>query len=55
MKNRKLREEVVRANRDIVSAGLVLLTWGNASAVDREAGIVFGPAERPTSPVTVTF
>ncbi len=33
-----LKEAVYRANLDIVEAGLVELTWGNASAVDRDAG-----------------
>lgn len=40
MEHRELREAVVRANLDVVKAGLVLLTWGNVSAVDREAGIM---------------
>ena len=40
MKHRQLRERVLTANLDIVKAGLVLLTWGNASAIDREAGLV---------------
>ncbi len=35
-----LRGAVVQANRDIVTAGLVLLTWGNVSAIDRETGLV---------------
>lgn len=35
-----LKESVYRANLDIVEAGLVELTWGNASAVDREAGVL---------------
>ena len=35
-----LRERVYRANRDIVRAGLVVLTFGNASAVDRAAGLL---------------
>jgi L-ribulose-5-phosphate 4-epimerase len=35
-----LKEAVWKANLDLVSAGLVVLTWGNASAVDRERGIV---------------
>jgi len=34
-----LKESVHRANLDIVEAGLVELTWGNASAVDRDAGL----------------
>lgn len=36
----RLREEVCRINKEIVSAGLVTLTWGNASAVDRQAGVM---------------
>jgi len=35
-----LKEAVWQANLDIVEAGLVELTWGNASAVDREAGVM---------------
>ena len=33
-----LREQVCRANQDLAQAGLVVLSWGNASGVDREAG-----------------
>jgi len=35
-----LRESVYRANLALVEAGLVVLTWGNASAVDRAAGVM---------------
>lgn len=35
-----LKEAVWRANRDIVEARLVTLTWGNASGVDREHGVM---------------
>jgi len=35
-----LRERVLEANRAIVEAGLVVLTFGNASAVDRAAGVM---------------
>lgn len=35
-----LKEAVWKANLDIVEAGLVVLTWGNASGVDREAGVM---------------
>jgi len=35
-----LKAEVCRANKDIVQAGLVLMTWGNVSGVDRDAGVV---------------
>jgi len=36
----ELQELVFEANREIVDAGLVVLTFGNASAVDREAGVM---------------
>jgi len=36
----QLKEEVYVANMQLVQAGLVVLTWGNASGVDRERGIV---------------
>ncbi|HEY7132655.1 MAG TPA: L-ribulose-5-phosphate 4-epimerase AraD [Candidatus Limnocylindrales bacterium] len=35
-----LRDEVCRANRDLASAGLVALAFGNASGVDRAAGVM---------------
>lgn len=35
-----LKEAVWQANLDIVAAGLVELTWGNASGVDRAAGVM---------------
>ncbi len=35
-----LREEVFKANLALVDSGLVVLTWGNASAIDRESGLV---------------
>lgn len=37
---RELRERVVDANVQLVRAGLVTLTFGNASAADREAGVI---------------
>jgi L-ribulose-5-phosphate 4-epimerase len=40
MNHRELREAVCEANREISRAGLVVLTWGNASAVDRGAGVM---------------
>jgi L-ribulose-5-phosphate 4-epimerase len=36
----KLKDEVWKANRDLVKHGLVLFTWGNASGIDREKGLV---------------
>jgi L-ribulose-5-phosphate 4-epimerase len=35
-----LRERVFEANRALVRSGLVVLTFGNASGVDREAGVL---------------
>jgi L-ribulose-5-phosphate 4-epimerase len=35
-----LRQAVWKANLDIVEAGLVVLTWGNASGADRDAGVM---------------
>jgi L-ribulose-5-phosphate 4-epimerase len=35
-----LKDEVYRVNMALVEAGLVKLTWGNASGVDREAGVM---------------
>ena len=37
---RRLREEVLEANLELVRKGLVLYTFGNASGVDREHGLV---------------
>jgi L-ribulose-5-phosphate 4-epimerase len=36
----KLKAAVCQANLDLVAKGLVIETWGNASAVDRERGIM---------------
>lgn len=35
-----LKMAVWKANIDIVESGLVVMTWGNASAVDREVGVM---------------
>jgi len=37
---KKLREEVLEANLELVKRGLVLYTFGNASGVDRDQGLV---------------
>ena len=34
----ELKEKVLVANLDLVKHGLVLFTWGNVSAIDRESG-----------------
>ena len=36
----ELKERVCTANLSLVRHGLVVLTWGNASAIDRERGLV---------------
>lgn len=40
MQLRALKEEVLEANLELVRRSLVLYTWGNVSAVDRERGLV---------------
>ncbi len=35
-----LKEKVYKANLELVKNGLVLFTWGNVSAIDRESGLV---------------
>ena len=35
-----LKEQVLEANREIKRSGLVTLTWGNVSGIDREQGLV---------------
>lgn len=47
---KKLKAEVCQANLDLVAEGLVIQTWGNASAVDRAKGImVIKPSGVPYS------
>ena len=36
----QLKQQVYRANLDLVAHGLVLFTWGNVSAIDRENKLV---------------
>jgi len=36
----KLKQEVLEANLDLVKHGLVIFTWGNVSAIDREKGLI---------------
>jgi L-ribulose-5-phosphate 4-epimerase len=35
-----LKQQVLKANLALVEAGLVVLTWGNASGTDRNAGVM---------------
>ena len=37
---KELREQVFKANLELVERGLVILTWGNASGFDPESGYV---------------
>ena len=36
----QLKQQVLKANLDLVKHNLVILTWGNVSAIDRESGLV---------------
>jgi L-ribulose-5-phosphate 4-epimerase len=36
----ELKQRVCKANLDLVAHGLVIFTWGNASAIDREKGLI---------------
>lgn len=36
----ELKEKVCKANLDLVKHGLVIFTWGNVSAIDRQSGLV---------------
>ena len=36
----QLKREVCQANLDLVKAGLVIQTWGNASGIDRRRGLM---------------
>jgi L-ribulose-5-phosphate 4-epimerase len=62
MIGKALREQVANANRDLMQAGLVTLSFGNVSGVDREAGaLVIKPsgvacdAVRPEDLVVVSL
>jgi L-ribulose-5-phosphate 4-epimerase len=37
---KELKDNVCKANLDLVKHGLVIFTWGNVSAIDREKGLV---------------
>ena len=36
----ELKEQVFRANMELVRHNLVIFTWGNVSCIDREMGIL---------------
>lgn len=49
----ELKQKVFEANLQLVDYGLVVLTWGNASAIDRESGLfVIKPSGVPYSTMT---
>lgn len=55
MDHADLRERVCRANLDLFRRGLVLLTFGNVSEVDRASGIVaIKPSGTPYEGLTPT-
>ena len=44
----ELKEKVFEANLQLVKYNLVVLTWGNVSAIDREKGLeVIKPSRLP--------
>lgn len=50
---KKLKKEVYLANLELVKQGLVIYTWGNVSAIDRERGlIVIKPSGVPYEEMT---
>lgn len=49
----ELKRQVCQANLELVKSGLVLLTWGNASGIDRERGLmVIKPSGVPYAELT---
>lgn len=36
----KLKEDVFRANLELVRYGLIIMTWGNVSGIDRASGLI---------------
>lgn len=49
----ELKEQVFRANLQLVEYGLVVLTWGNVSAIDRDKGVfVIKPSGVPYGSMT---
>lgn len=49
----ELKEKVYRANLQLVEYGLVVLTWGNVSEIDRESGLfVIKPSGVPYDKMT---
>ncbi|MEM1209529.1 MAG: L-ribulose-5-phosphate 4-epimerase AraD [Planctomycetota bacterium] len=59
MRHETLREQVCDANLRLVDEGLVTLTWGNVSGIDRAAGVVAikpsGVSYRELSPASIVL
>ena len=52
----KLKEDVFKANLQLVKYGLVVLTWGNVSGIDREKGLfVIKPSGVPYDDMKAHF
>ncbi|NLW55267.1 MAG: L-ribulose-5-phosphate 4-epimerase [Firmicutes bacterium] len=50
----RLKEQVLEANLELYHRGLVIYTWGNASGIDREQGlVVIKPSGVPYEKLTV--
>lgn len=51
----QLKERVLKQNLELKNSGLVVLTWGNASAIDKESGlIVIKPSGVPYEALTAS-
>lgn len=49
----ELKEKVYKANLQLVEYGLVVLTWGNVSEIDRKSGLfVIKPSGVPYDKMT---
>lgn len=52
--NKELKEQVVLANKELPKRNMVLYSWGNVSAIDRDLGIVvIKPVGMPYDELTV--
>ena len=52
----KLKEDVFKANLQLVKYGLVVLTWGNVSGIDREKGLfVIKPSGVPYDDMKASY
>ena len=42
----QLKEDVYKANMELVKKNLVIYTWGNVSAIDKQTNLVIYQAKR---------